>query len=42
MREDRGKQVSYYLVLFFLLLGLALGALVNSAEKLISKFFKIF
>jgi len=34
MREDRDKQISYYLVLFLLLLGLALGALANSAEKI--------
>jgi len=34
-------RLSYYLVLFLLLLGLALGALVNSAEKLV-KFFKNF
>jgi len=32
------RRFSYYLVLFLLLLGLVLGALVNSAEKLV-KFF---
>jgi len=32
-------RLSYYLVLFLLLLGLALGALVNSAEGLIRNFF---